>query len=105
MFTGPQGIPGPTGPKDSIVKTALGIYAFACIEGSRPWFLDTVPAGDPPRTKFKAAVVPTTIMRFRSECGKTDMLIGVRCGMDGWDMPERSAAQMKRASSFWQQAR
>ncbi len=106
--TGAQGIqgpPGPTGPKDSIVQTPRGIFAFACIEGARPWFVDIVAADADLRGKFAAAVLPETAVRFRSACGKFDLVAAVRQGFEQWDMPERSAEQMARATRFWGGAR
>jgi hypothetical protein len=103
---GPPGPPGPTGdpgPKDSVVETVLGIYAFACTESTQPWFFDVVEAGKMPEPKFMAAVEPR-IIRFRSECGRLDMCMGIRKGYLGWRMPEKSEAEMRKAQQFWAQA-
>jgi hypothetical protein len=103
-LTGRTGPIGPTGPKDSIVETSEGIYAFACMEGTQPWFLELVDADDAPSRKFKAAIIPETLVRFSSACGEYDLLLAVRRGFETWEMPAKSRAQMKRAVTFWSQA-
>jgi len=100
---GPQGEPGPPGPKDSVVQTASGIYAFACVEGARPWFIDIVPAGSEARQKFQDATEGEE-MRFSSQCGKFDLVFRIRRGYGDWLMPTKNTEQMVRANHFWSQA-
>ena len=100
---GPQGEPGPPGPKDSVVQTPSGIYAFACVEGARPWFIDIVESGAHTRQKFHDATEIEEV-RFKSECGKFDLVFAVRRGMNEWLMPEKTTEQMARANHFWSQA-
>lgn len=97
---GIQGVPGEPGPKDSVVQTVLGIYAFACAEGTQPWFFDVVEAGKTPEPKFLAAVEPR-IIRFRSEDGRLDLCLGIRKGFADWRMPEKTEREMQQSNQFW----
>lgn len=98
---GPPGEPGPPGPKDSIIMNELGIYAFACSEGTRPWFFEIVKRGSRPTKKFIAAVEKGTITRFKSSNGRKELIFGVRKGYKNWVNPEKSVAQMRQANKFW----
>ena len=101
---GPPGPPGPPGdPKDSVVSTAEGIYAFAVTEGARPWFLDIVPAGEDTDAKFNAATCEETA-RFRSECGRFDLVFAIQAAFPDWRMPDKTESQMTKAQTFWRQA-
>lgn len=100
--TGPQGAQGPTGPKGSFVRTSLGIYEFACIEGARPWFADVVECGQPLREKFGAAI-DGPVMRFRSVNGKHDLLLGVRREFPNFDMPDGDEADLTTSRQFFAQ--
>ena len=106
---GPEGPPGgpgprgPPGPKDSVVSTSAGIYAFAVTEGARPWFIDIVPSGEDTDHKFSAATLGETA-RFRSVCGKFDLVFAVQAEYPDWRMPEKTESQMQSARSFWNQA-
>jgi len=100
---GPTGPTGPMGPKDSIVQTEAGIYAFACMEASRPMFFELVRAGEAASAKFLAAVIGVPL-RFRSACGRSELLLGIRKGFGEWEMPEKTGAEMERAKRFWGQA-
>lgn len=99
---GPPGPPGP-GPKDSVVSTSAGIYAFAVTEGARPWFIDIVPSGEGTDHKFSAATLGEAA-RFRSVCGKFDLVFAVQAEYPDWRMPEKTESQMQSARSFWNQA-
>ena len=100
---GGQGEPGPPGPKDSVIQTAEGIYAFAVTEGTRPWFIDIVPAGEDTDKKFNAATCEETA-RFRSECGKFDLVLAIQAQYPDWRMPDKTESQMTKAQTFWRQA-
>lgn len=100
---GEPGPEGPPGPKDSVVQTSEGIYAFAVTEGTRPWFLDIVPAGEDTDAKFNAATCEETA-RFRSECGKYDLVFALQSQFPNWRMPDKTEAQMVKAKHFWGQA-
>lgn len=100
---GGPGPPGPPGPKDSVVSTSAGIYAFAVTEGARPWFIDIVPSGEDTDHKFSAATLGETA-RFRSVCGKFDLVFAVQAEYPDWRMPEKTESQMQSARSFWNQA-
>lgn len=100
---GDRGSIGPTGPKDSIVETTMGIYAFACIEGARPWFVDITPSGkDSSNPKFEAAVAKN-VVQFKSICGGFVMSVGVRKGFEDWNMPEKNRKQMDHMVASWSQ--
>jgi hypothetical protein len=100
---GPKGDPGDPGPKDSVVQTNSGIYAFACTEGTRPWFIDIVPTGKQTSQKFFDATC-TKETRFLSACGEFELVFAVRQGFNEWYMPEKTTEQMARANHFWSQA-
>jgi hypothetical protein len=100
---GSTGEPGPPGPKDSVVSTSEGIYAFAVTEGTRPWFIDVVPAGEDTDAKFNAATCEETA-RFRSECGRFDLVFAIQSKFPDWRMPDKTEAQMVKANHFWGQA-
>lgn len=103
---GPAGPTGPTGepgPKDSVVQTSEGIYAFAVTEGARPWFIDVVPAGAEPDAKFLAAISRETA-RFVSKCGKLELVLGVQAAFPDWRMPDKTLTQKQKANAFWNQA-
>ncbi len=100
---GGEGPPGPPGPKDSVVETSEGIYAFAVTEGTRPWFIDIVPAGEDTDQKFNAATCEETA-RFRSECGRFDLVFAIQAQYPDWRMPDKTESQMVKAQTFWRQA-
>jgi len=100
--TGVAGPTGATGPKGSFVNTSLGIYEFACIEGSRPWFADIVECGQPLREKFGAAI-SGPVVRFRSVDGKHDLVLGVRREFPNFDMPEGDEDDLKTSRGFFNQ--
>lgn len=103
---GPMGYPGPTGdpgPKDSVVATSEGIYAFAVTEGTRPWFIDIVPTGASLEKRFSSAICEETA-RFKSACGKFDLVFGVQAAYPDWHLPSKTEEQMRAAKQFWNQA-
>lgn len=100
---GPDGPPGPPGPKDSVVSTSEGIYAFAVTEGTRPWFIDIVPAGQSLEKRFSAAICEETA-RFQSKCGKFDLVFGIQADYPDWHLPSKTEEQMNAAKQFWNQA-
>jgi hypothetical protein len=85
------------------VKTREGIYAFACAEGSRPWFFEVVPPGEDMSRKFLAAVEKTSLLTFTADQGHK-LVMGIRRGFMSWNLPEKTAKEMKRANDFWSQA-
>lgn len=100
---GPPGPQGEPGPKDSVVQTELGIYAFACTEGTRPWFIDIVPSGHDLHPKHAAATDGNHV-RFKSECGNFDLVLAVRKEYSEWFMPSKTQKEMEKANGFWAQA-
>lgn len=101
---GDRGSIGPTGPKDSIIKTDLGIYAFACFEMDQACFGSLGKAGQPPAKKFAASVIPESIVSFASIDRKSVLHVGVRRGFADWLNPERTPAQMVHAMTWWSKA-
>lgn len=85
------------------METPEGIYAFAVTEGTRPWFIDIVPAGEDTDQKFNAATCEETA-RFRSECGKFDLVFAIQSQYPDWRMPDKTESQMVKAQTFWRQA-
>ena len=100
---GPPGDPGPPGPKDSVIQTPLGIYAFACTEGTRPLFVHVRRSNEEIPAKFLAAVGPD-IIRFPSIDGHHEFCVGIRSDFPAWFMPEKSPEQKQKANDFWNQA-
>jgi hypothetical protein len=104
--TGPgggMGPTGPTGPKGSFVKTVLGVYEFACIEGARPYFCEIHAKGAPMSAKFAAAVLEETAVRFLSVDGKQELVLAVRREFPEFNMPMASEAQRQHSVKFWNQ--
>lgn len=99
---GPDGPEGPPGPKDSIISNELGTYAFACVEGTRPWFVDVVPHGQQASERFMAAVEMHGIVRITGL--SHDVIFGVRRGYASWRNPDKTTDQKQRADNFWGQA-
>lgn len=97
---GPTGLQGPTGVKDSIVKNNLGIYAFACMEGSGVWYVDIVKRGEPVHPKFEAATEGGQ-MRFLSSDSKHELVVAVRKGFMDWVMPDKSIKQFEAYKHNW----
>lgn len=98
--TGPE---GPPGPKDSIVKTSQGIYAFACAEADRPYFFSIVRTGEKLSDRFKAAV-NGPLVRFRSTDNSYELCLALDARYPGWCNPDKTEEQLHRASAFWSQA-
>lgn len=97
------GPPGPPGVKDSVVQTTEGIYAFACIEGTQPWFFEIVKRGKPCSRKFLAAVEKGSLISFTSDEGH-NLVMGIRKGCLKWNLPKKTLTEMNRANAFWSQA-
>lgn len=100
---GQQGPTGPPGPKDSVVQTELGRFALACLEGTRPYFLEVLPSGDRISEKFSSATEGREF-RFSSVAGDCDLVLRLRKGYGDWEMPEKSEDEMKKSWQFWGQA-
>lgn len=100
---GADGMPGPPGPpgeKLAIVKTDLGIYAFACMEGTGVWFYDVVERGEPAHPRFLEATEGDEL-RFLTSDGKKELVMRTRKGYMGWNMPDRTQTQMDANNHNW----
>lgn len=97
---GGAGPPGEPGPKESIVETAAGIYAFACLEASRPLFAHVRRTNEALPEKFLAAVGPQ-ILRFPSHDGEHELCLGIRSEFPGWFMPGATKEQKDHSRAFW----
>jgi len=106
--TGTAGLPGasgpigPTGPKGSFVKTRLGIYEFACIEGTKAWFADVIEAGEKLRDKFEAATKGITY-RFPTSDRRHELVLRANKRFPGFDMPMSTKEQYAHSAKFWNQ--
>jgi len=102
---GSPGLPGPPGPpgepgKEAIVKNDLGVYAFACIEGTGVWFMELVKRGHPTSPRFDAATEGGQI-RFASQDGGYELALAVRKGFGDWHMPDRTIEQYEANRYNW----
>jgi hypothetical protein len=100
--TGSVGPQGPTGPagKEAVVETEMGIYAFACIEGTGVWFIELVGRGESVSNKFLAATEGRQY-RFVSSDGESEIVMATRKGFLGWNMPARTKEQMQANNHNW----
>ena len=98
--SGERGPTGPTGPKEAIVKNNLGIYAFACIEGTGVWFMELVRRGEPTSARFDAATEGGQI-RFLSHDGAYELALSTRSGFNGWNMPDRTIEEFEANNHNW----
>lgn len=101
--TGPQGPTGPPGPKDSVVQTEDGIFALACLEGTRPYFLELVPSGTPISKRF-ASTTEGPEYRFSSVNADCDLVLRVRKGFASWEMPDKTPNEMQVSHAFYRMA-
>ena len=97
---GPTGPRGPTGSKEAIVKNNLGVYAFACVEGTGVWFLELVKRGEPTSPRFDEATEGGQI-RFLSQDGRHELALATRKGFSGWNMPDRSIQEYEANRHNW----
>lgn len=97
---GPQGERGPTGDKDAIVKNELGIYAFACIEGTGVWFMELLQRGSSTSPRFDAATEGGQI-RFLSSDGRFELALATRKGFGAWYMPDRTLEEYESNRYNW----
>jgi hypothetical protein len=97
---GPTGPRGPTGSKEAIVKNNLGVYAFACVEGTGVWFLELVKRGEPTSPRFDEATEGGQI-RFLSQDGRHELVLATRKGFSGWNMPDRSIQEYEANRHNW----
>lgn len=99
---GLPGLPGPPGEpgKEAIVKNDLGVYAFACIEGTGVWFMELVKRGHPTSPRFDEATEGGQI-RFPSQDGGYELALAVRKGFGDWHMPDRTIEQYEANRYNW----
>ena len=99
--TGPPGPQGPTGPKggDSIVQNRFGTRAVGITEGTQGQWFDLLPADAPLDAWFEECLA--NHFRFRSTCGRMDLVVGVPKHCVNWRIPEKSETQRKKAARLW----
>lgn len=129
--TGPGGPPGdlgttgPPGPseKDSVVATEKGNFAFACMEGARPYLTDVMTAHSgmhPLRRGLIESTVEGSLtvltvspsaavsiegdeLVVQGEGQVTVMVGGIHKSFPNWDMPIMSDSQRELSIAFWNQ--
>jgi len=94
---GPQGPPGPKG--DSIVQNRFGTRAVGITEGTQGQWFDLLPADAPLDAWFEECLA--NHFRFRSTCGRMDLVVGVPKHCVNWRIPEKSETQRKKAARLW----
>jgi hypothetical protein len=99
-LVGPTGPAGPTGPKEAIVKNNMGVYAFACIEGTGVWFMELVRRGSATSPRFDAATEGGQI-RFQSQDGQYELALATRRGFGAWYMPDRTLEEYEANQHNW----
>jgi hypothetical protein len=98
--TGPRGETGPTGSKEAIVRNNLGIYAFACIEGTGVWFMELLQRGSETSPRFNEATEGKQI-RFLSSDGQYELALATRKGFGAWYMPDRTLEEYEANNHNW----
>jgi hypothetical protein len=100
---GPPGPEGPAGPKggDSIRTNAHGTKAVGIVEGTQGQWLDLVPHGEPIEPWLEDELVEP--VRFVSECGRFDLIVGVPKHCEHWRMPTKTPQQAEAAKAQWRE--
>jgi hypothetical protein len=103
---GEQGQPGPEGPAgpkggDSIRTNAHGTKAVGIVEGTQGQWLDLVPHGEPIEPWLEDELVEP--VRFVSECGRFDLIVGVPKHCEHWRMPTKTPQQAEAAKAQWRE--
>jgi hypothetical protein len=78
----------------------MGIYAFACIEGTGVWFMELVRRGSPTSPRFDAATEGGQI-RFQSQDGQYELALATRRGFGAWYMPDRTLEEYEANMHNW----
>ncbi len=86
--------------KDSIVVTPYGNKRIACVEARQPLIQDLVDAGAnlSPVMDF---IMGDERYRFRSVCGKKDLVVGVRRDLPDWETPPASDTEYIHHRQAW----
>lgn len=71
------------------------------MEATRPIFCEVVAHGARVSEKFAAAIIPDSAVRFTNDAGTHDLVLGIRTEFPTWEMPEKTAEQMKKSRNFW----
>ena len=99
---GPEGPAGPAGPKgDSIRTNRYGTRAVGITESTQGHWFDLVPHGAAIDPWLNEEMVEP--VRFVSECGRFDLIVGVPKHCEGWRMPEKTDQQQAAALAQWQE--
>ena len=99
---GPEGPAGPAGPKgDSIRTNHYGTRAVGITESTQGHWFDLVPHGEAIDPWLNAELMEP--VRFVSECGRFDLIMGVPKHCEGWRMPEKTDQQQAAALAQWQE--
>jgi len=99
-LAGATGAQGPTGSKEAIVRNNLGIYAFACVEGTGVWFMELVQRGSPTSPRFDEATEGGQI-RFLSTDSRFELALATRKGFGAWHMPDRTLEEYEANRHNW----
>lgn len=98
--TGGAGPVGPTGPKGSFVKTESGVYEFACMEGTRPYFFHVRNTDEDLPLAFIQSITGD-MLRFPSHDGKHELCLAVRKEFPNWFMPRSNEKQRLHSVRWW----
>lgn len=85
------------------MQTEEGIFALACLEGTRPFFLELVPHESPVSKRF-ASTTEGPEYRFSSVNGDCDFVLRVRKGFSNWEMPDKTQNEMQVSHAFYRMA-
>lgn len=105
IVPGPQGAEGPQGPKagDSIITNRFGTRSVGLCEGTEGQWFDVVPHGAALEPWFEECLVQP--VRFTSQCGKFDLVVGTPKHCNGWRMPRKSPEDAHRTMHLWKHLR
>lgn len=102
---GPVGDTGPQGPKggDSIITNRFGTRSTGICEGTEGQWFDVVPHGAALDPWFEECLVHP--VRFTSQCGQFDLVVGTPKHCRNWRMPRRTPEEGRRVMRMWQHLR
>jgi hypothetical protein len=71
------------------------------VEGTQGQWLDLVPHGEPIEPWLEDELVEP--VRFVSECGRFDLIVGVPKHCEHWRMPTKTPQQAEAAKAQWRE--